>query len=681
MYRNNKTLALFICLISVFLSACSTDNMDSNKSIMKDAKKENLYGAWSIYKVEHKGISRNVTPNIEQCGRDFFIYNENQDYEEFLYQESFTCAPTLNKLKWELNNGIITLSNSDNSASEIITINSISANNFVFTATIDFDGDNVKEAYTFTAYRYLPPNEIDIYTSTFYRVEEPMFTNQIEFKWNQYNGYNSFLKYEIYRSNDGCSINTAELIKTIENVSTTSFIDENPPIAGSFCYFLKIYTDKGLLGESDPKYVATEFIIPKNVAIVNSSYTNNSTTFSWEKYSGYYFSHYEIRVQDQNTSSSYNVQTVKIIDDVNITSFTDYNPPYVNNPVYSIYVHNIFGNSSPLDINKNMVQIGFTRNDLLDFNNFKFLSFDAQSHSFFFYGRTIKNEMKLVKYDYLNKKIAAEAFKMPTSSTDTEMKLITSENGKELLFVQGGDLWVYDASNLIYKYALKPSSSLVNSFAYLSNNIWVVADGDYVKTYKRNGSEFLKIDEKLHFPDHQGSFNYEITKIDTNSILLSHNNEGRAIQYTINTEGQITNNGFKQMPLYAKYNSDIVVNNSSKLILNKNRNTIYSSVNYSAVASYANPIITLNFNKLGTKIFGTNNDVGASGNYNHFKKELVVYDISNQGLTKLTTNGYPLYVAEDDAGNIVSISSGFPRTRYYDYRTSDVADLFVEIIK
>ncbi|MFG6686836.1 hypothetical protein ACGK9U_09665 [Mariniflexile sp. HNIBRBA6329] len=670
-----------VCLIFVFIISCTTDDIDSTKSILKYAKKENLYGVWSIYKVESQGRTADVPVNIQECGRDFFIYRENQEYDEFLFQESATCKPTQNKLKWALNNGIITLSDFENTGSQIVTINSLSATNFVFTAMLDFDGDNVNEPYTFTAYRYLPPNEFDIYTSSFTRVEEPMFSSHIEFKWNQYNGYNSFIKYEIFRSNDGCSVNSAQLIKTIEDVNLTSFIDENPPVAGSFCYFLKIYTDEGLLGESNAWYINTESIIPKNVAIVNSSYNDNSITISWEKYTGYYFSHYEIRVQDQNTSSSYNVQTVKIIEDVNVTSFTDFNPPYVNNPVYSIYVHNIFGNSSPLDMTKNMIKIGFTRDEILDFNNFKFLSFDAQSKSFFLYGKSIKNEMRLVKYDYLNKKIAAEAFKMPTSSTDTEMKLITSENGKELLFVQGGDLWVYDASNLIYKYALKPNNSLVNSFAYLSNNIWVVADGDYVKTYKRNGSEFLKIDEKLHFPDHQGSFNYEITKMDANTILLSHNNEGRAIQYTINSEGQITNNGIKQLPMYARYNSDIAVNNSSNLILNKNRNTIYSSVNYSVVASYPNPVITLNFNKLGTKIFGTNNDVGTNGNYNHFKKELVVYDISNQGLSKLATKGYPLYVAEDDVGNIVSLSSGFPRTRYYDYRTSDVADLFVEIIK
>ncbi|WP_372756359.1 hypothetical protein [Mariniflexile sp.] len=677
----NKFFALFSSIIFVVITSCSTEEEGPNRGVMTDAKKEHLFGVWSIYQVEHQGESVNVPVNLEQCGRDFFIYSTNQEYTEFLFQESATCTPTQNKLKWELNNGIITLSNFENTGSEILTINSLNENKFVFTATFDFDGDNVVESYTFTALRYLPPNEIDIYTPSFVRVEEPMFSSQIEFKWNQYTGYNTFLKYEIYRSDAECSVNSAKLIKTIENVSSNSFVDENPSGTGPFCYFLKIYTNKGLLGESNAWYVNTESIIPKNVAIVNSSYTANSVTLTWEKYTGYHFSHYEIRVQDDFGGTGYNFETVKIIDDINVTSFTDTNPPYVNNPVYAIYVHNTFGNSSPIDMNKNMVKTGFTRDDVLDFNYIKFLSFDAQSHSFFFYGRAIKNEMKLIKYDYVNKKIVAESFKLPTSYTETEMQLITSENGKELIFAQGSDLWVYDATNLTYKYALKPSYRSVDSFAYLSNNIWVVSDYDYVITYKRNGSEFVKIDEKLHFPDHQGSFNYEISKIDGNTFLLSHNNEGRAIHYTINSEGQITNNGIKEIPLLAKYNSDIGVNSARRLLLNKKRNTIYSLTNFSLFDSYQNPKSTFNFNTLGTKIFGTNNVDILSGNSNHFKKELVVYNINNKSLSTLSTKGYPLFVIEDDLGNIVSLSSAFPRSEYFSYRSYNVAELFVEIIK
>ncbi len=681
---NNKTFVLIFSLIFLFLTSCGTDDINPNadKNIMKDAKKEDLYGIWSIFKVELQGISRDVPINLQECGRDFFIYTENQDYKEFIFQESLTCRPNQNKLKWILNDGVITLSNLDNSDSEMITINRLGENTFVFTTNIDLDGDNIKEKYTFTAYRYLPPNEIDIYTSSFLKIEESISSSQIEFKWNKYNGYNVFLRYEIYRGNGDCNISSAELIETIEDINLTSFIDENPPVAESLCYFLRIYTDKGLLGQSNAWYVATEFIIPKNVSILNSSYTDTDIKFSWEKYSGRYFSHYEIRVQDQNENSAPNIQTVKIIDDINITTFTDFNPPYVNNPIYSIYVHNKFGNISPLDMNENMVKIGFTRDELLDFDYITFLSFDSQSQSFFFYGKSINKQFKLIKYSYINKEIIAEAFKLPTSYTEVEMKLITSENGKELVFVQGGDLWIYDSENLNFKYSLNPDFRLVNSFSYLSNNIWVVSNSDTVFTLKRNGSEFLKIDEKPHFPDHQGSMNYEITKIDANNILLSHNNEGRAIHFAIDSEGQITNSGIKQLPLLAKYNSDISVNDSSKLLLNKKRNTIYSTVNYALVTSYTNPTTTLNFNILGNKIFGTDNDYNLSNNTSNFKKEIIVFDISSKSLlSKLSSKGYPLYLAEDDLGNIISLSSGFPRMGYFDIHNSNVPDMFVEIIK
>ena len=677
---NFKISTLFFCFFNLFMLSCSTDDTttDSSKSIQIDAEKVDLYGIWAIYKVKLEGVVQNVPINYETCGRDFFIYRENGFYEEFLFQESQTCNPVKNQYKWDLESGIITLS--FNGQYEVFTINSLGENTLVFSASIDVDGDGIKEEYTFTALRYLPPNEIDIYTSSFSRKEQAPFLGHIQFDWDNYTGYNTFLRYEIYRSLTGCNINTAELLKTISDVNTSQFIDENPPAVESFCYFLRIYTDKGLLGESDPRYVATENIIPENVTIINTASNSNEVTVSWEKYTGYYFSHYEIRVQDQNENSNPNIETVAIIEDINVISFTDTNPPYVNNPVYSIYVHNIFGNVSLLDQNKNMTQTSFSRPELLDFDYIKFLSFDPDEQMFYFYAVAPDNERRLVKYNYINQNIVAEGFKLPASDTDVEMQLITSEEGKELIFEQGGDYWVYNSVDLTYKYALNPDFGMRDSFKHLDNNIWVFSDNNKIFTFRRTGSEMVKIDEKPHFSDHQSSMNYEITRIDNSNVLLSHNNEGRAIHFAISSDGFITNNGIIQIPLLATYNSDISVNFNASILLNKRRNTVYSTTDFSEIRTYTNPIITSNLNTSGKLIFGTNN-FESSQNTDGFKKEIVVFNLEQQNIQKFPTKGYPLYIAEDSQGNIVSLSSGFPRDEYYDMHNDNVPDMFVEILE
>ncbi len=680
----NKTKIIFNFLILVLLTltiSCSSedDSLSEEDEIQIDAKKEDLAGIWSIYSVEGNGVNASVPVTTEECGRDFFIYNESGFYEEFVFQESNTCLPTKSKSRWTLNEGIIKVSTLDNSESETIKIKSINNNTFIFIVYLDLDGDSVKEKYTFTALKYVPSNEMDIYTYTFQRKNNEPFDDHIEFGWDKYKGYNTFVKYEIYRSGENCNLNSAELIKTITNADENYFIDETPLNGNESCYFLKIYTNKGLLGESEGRYVNSEFIYPDNVDFKNASVADNKITLSWEKYDGYYFSHYEIRVQDQNENSSPNIESVKIITDINITSFIDEHPPYINNPIYTIYVHNIFGNISNLYDARSMIETNFIRPEILDLRDIRFLSFDVKEQSFFFYGKTENNGYRLLKYNYITNKVSAEAFKLPTTSTDVEMRLVDSGYGKELIFQQSGDLWVYDAETLNFKYSLKPDYVSINSFNYLENDIWILSDNDDVFTYKRNGEEFVKIDEKPHFSEHQGSWNYEISKLDKNNILLSHNNEGRAIHYSITANGEITNNGIKEIPLKFDYNSDVTVNNNS--ILNKKRNTMYSSVNFSQVLNYSTPKTTLNFNLSGTEIYGTNNVVSLTGQGEDYKKELIIYNIQDKTTTTLTTKGYPNFVMEDEFGNIISLSTSFPNRSSYGFSIYDSPGIFVEVIK
>ncbi len=90
---------------------------------------------------------------------------------------------------------------------------------------------------------------------------------------------------------------------------------------------------------------------------------------------------------------------------------------------------------------------------------------------------------------------------------------------------------------------------------------------------------------------------------------------------------------------------------------------------------------TSSFNTLGTKVFGTHNPEVTSGNRDDYKKEIVIYNLDQNSVSRITSKGYPLYIKEDNQGRIVSISSGFPRDEYYDIHNDNVPDMFVEIIE
>jgi hypothetical protein len=71
---------------------------------------------------------------------------------------------------------------------------------------------------------------------------------------------------------------------------------------------------------------------------------NNTTiNLSWDQYQGYYFSHYKIVVRNYSSDSGggYQEEEFALIDDVETTSFSN-EQPYFSNPVFVIYVYNIF---------------------------------------------------------------------------------------------------------------------------------------------------------------------------------------------------------------------------------------------------------------------------------------------------------------------------------------------------
>lgn len=672
----NFSYNLFLLVIlSLTLFSCNNNEMDDY--IQRDATIENLLGTWVIQTVESNGNIGKAPINFRECGADYFTYSANSIYEETVFKSS-DCNADKYKSNWSLSDGIINIS-ANTGENQIIEIRKLNKNVFIFQVNLDLDLNAGDETYIFTATRYEPPKEIDNYSDSFYQKTD---SELIKFVWDKYEGYNKFEKYEIYRTDDNCNLGSTKLIKTITDINENFFIDLDA-FSSEHCYMLKIFTDKGLLGESDLRSINTESIRPNHVNFDSANVSNEEVFLTWEKSTDPYFSHYEIKYFDTIDFIPNHSNQVTILEDINTTNYTDTNPPYLLKPVYVIIVYNKFGNYSHLQKNENSISLDLNRKGMLDIDYLYKMIYDQDTQSFIFYFKeSTYGNFKLAKYSCLEKKFVAETYKQPTSSTGTNMQIVTSTDyGQEFIYPQNDELWMYNANDLTYKYALKLNNYSTSSFNYLGDNIWVVTDDDNVFTYKRDKDSVTLLDKKAHFSQHQGGGNYEILKIDKNTILVSHDNEGRAILYKIDENGIISNKGIQNIPLqYGSSNANVQYNSNSTYILNTKNNRIYSTNDYSLIKEYSYPAITSSLSSDGKKVYGTNNLQDLTDDYNTAKREFLIFDIESGSLKTKQTIGYPLYIVDDKEGNIICLSANFPGETFNNFQ-SRVKNLFIEVIQ
>jgi len=299
--KKTPLFKLIICLLIVVLSSCGNDDDDESdptnpnnfyNGALTSASESNLLGIWAIFSAEYDGILVDIPIDYEECGRDFFIYSENNIYREYFYQNS-GCDYLTSELNWNLDGGVITLSNSLGQSDELIII-SLSSNDLKFKAKFDIDEDGELDVFVINAKRYVP-EEIDIVSPTFMRNYDDEFENLLSFTWEPYQGYYEFDRYEIYRSNgDNCSKDNAVLIETITDVTNTEFTDLTPPGEEYLCYYIKVFTSQGLLGESILLTEWTDTIYPTPVSMTEPVVNNNTIELNWQISEMPYFSHYEI---------------------------------------------------------------------------------------------------------------------------------------------------------------------------------------------------------------------------------------------------------------------------------------------------------------------------------------------------------------------------------------------------
>jgi hypothetical protein len=687
----NKTF-YFLFIVAVFLGCSKEDDSPENinnffNGADSSASIEELVGVWAIFSAEFEGEKTEIPINYAECGRDFFVYSENGAYTEYVYQSS-SCEPQINRLAWELNNGILTFTNSLGQTDDFV-ITKLNSQELVFKSRFDVDEDGELEVFILTANRY-KPEEIDLVTNTFNQNSDEAFENLLSWTWGAYDGFNSFDRYEIYRSAGGnCTKANSELIATITNVNTTEYTDLTPPPAESLCYYLKVYTDKGLLGESNYYGVnPSSFIRIDAISLNEPVVSDNNISLSWEPSESPYFSHYEITVSNYGGTSASGAQeyTIAEINDIDVNDYTDENPPYLENPFYAVYTHNIFGNKSPLSDNQSIGfwEVPFKRKEVIDYKKILSLDVDSEEPIVYLYGELSGNGITGVnirRFNYDTQETESISDIPPQVETFSGIKVFDSpENGKELVIQQGIELHFYDAGTMELKYAIDPEGVFdFTNFTYNESlDVWILVNRSELYILTRDNANLTLISSGPHYPSPQGNSRYELFNLSNQRILVGHFFEPNSIVFSLDVDGNIVDSQFVDFGVGIDNDDKTLLNQQAKYLLDTAENRLYSTDTFDVIESFEFPTFPVETNIDGNLIFGTNNDPDwqISAESPH-KKEAVIYDINTKQIQEITTIGYPHFVFEDYNGNLISISTGFKKETMYQ-NINGKADIFIE---
>ncbi|KGL63821.1 lipocalin family protein [Polaribacter sp. Hel1_85] len=682
----------YLIFTSIFLfTSCSKEPeydfyADFYSNANTSATTNDLIGTWAIFNIEFDENKSQVPINYQECGRDYLVFEENGVYKEYLYQSN-NCDFTLNTLSWELNQGIITLSNQQNESDEAV-ITKLNSNELIFKSKFDIDDDGNLEI--FKAYlKPYTPIEIDVVSETFNRNLSPEYRNLISYIWQPYQGNEEFVSYDIYRSSGAnCSKNNAVLIETITDSNITIFTDLTPPAEERLCYFLKVNIKSKTLGESDIQSIDTYTLEASYVNLEDPKVINNTIHLNWEKSDMPYFSHYEISYSNFPPNiTGYGQQIVSVvkITNINSTSFIDENPPYLENPFYKINVYDIFGNKTYdyTEGYKTYLEVDFRRDEIINLNNIQSYANHQNKPIVYFLGAESGSSYSYIhKYNYETNTTEVISDKPVNISTELPIEFFNTTYGEEVFLAQGSVLEVYDANTLEFKYELKFSQIYsIDDFLYTSSGFWFFTDGDYIFSFSRDNDKLILIDKKLHFSAHQSGYNYSVVEIKNNQLLLGHKNEAYSILYAINTDGFLTQTKTIDIIIDQDRKRNMQFNIAENFIINYKKNKVYSSDNFSVTSTFPYPNFSSGISKNGKEIYGSNNDENwnITDDSKHEKKA-VVYNRETQLFDYYITKGYSHVIFEDFQGKIISISSGMKKEGLF-RKINNKEDLFIEVIE
>lgn len=681
----SKKALLHSFLFLFILASCSKDDEPNElQSFYANADTgatvEELQGIWSIFEVEFEGKKTQVPGNASECPRDFLIFSE-QFFLEYTFSDSYGCPPAVIGAKFELKNGVIKISGSQQ---ELVII-SVTDRELVFRTRIEQEEDGTMGTFVFTARPYTPPAEIDIYSETFQHDLILPHYDKIRFSWQPYIGFNQFERYEIYRASAGCEKDSASLVGTITNKEKNFFIDENPPAVEELCYFFRLYTSEGLLAESEIQSIETDYLEVGSIQVQEPQVQNLSVNLKWNKYDGFYFSHYEVTVRnfESGYGADYREEVIATIQDIDQTTYVDEEAPYFSNPVYTVYVYNIFGKRTNAGVpGKNTHTVNIVRPEILPYKFITQYAADPEETILYLNGPDVEtNTGKLRRYNYASNSFEATAERQPESHTSLEMKVLISSYGKELIYPQGSDLFVYNASNLQFKYSLHAENTVgFADFVYLGNSLWAGTDHDYIYVFKREEDKLINLDKQEHFTAHHGYATYHMIPMEDSQILVGHYAEPKALKFSIDSNGKLQNRTEVPAIISSDFKNKTSYSPGGNHFVNLQDRKVYSAKDFSLIQNFDSPVFPTALGLNGNLVLGTANHPAwpIETNSPH-QRQAQTYDLTSRQLNTYETKGYPLFVFENHLGQIISISSGLKRSDLD--KATPAADLFVERVE
>jgi hypothetical protein len=671
----NKILFFFGFISLLIISGCSSDDDVSRKTddaflsgALTSAANKQLEGRWAIFQIEFESKITDVPESFPECGRDFFDFQAGGAYREYTFDDNFECTPQINMLSWTLSNGIITATNG--TAIDRWVITELTASRLVFKFQFDVDSDGELELFKAICNRYEPPVEIDIYSGTFYRNKIDN-NDKIALKWDAYRGYNQFEKYEIYRLDVNCNVDSAELIATITDINQSSFIDAKPPTDKEICYLFKIYTNEGLLGESSPVNVNTSDIEVSPVNLSQPSLNNSIVDLNWERYQGYYFSHYEIEVRNYSSGSGggYQEQQLAVINNIETLNYS-FELPYLANPVFVINVYNIFGRRSQTFIEgQNQRSTNFVRRGILPIDSIQFTAF-SPNESVLYYS----NYSKLYKYNYTTNSV--EGSTELNSSSIVFVKVFESSFGTEVIVNTGSEIKVYD-TDLNFKYNLTTSVFSPEHLAVNKDGFWLITDRKNLYSFSRTNNKLTLISTNNLYKQSFSSSTINVMDLGQNRILTGNHTKSEGLIVSIDANGVLSNAVPVNLNATSQWKNNSLYSKNRQYLVNIEDNTLYSTSTYNLVTTLNQNFFLSGISDDGSLIFGTNNNPMSSNSTFHEKK---VRTLSYPALKEQTydAKGYPHVLYQNHLGQLVSISKGLIGSLKF---SAVERDIFVEIIK
>jgi hypothetical protein len=262
-----------------------------------------------------------------------------------------------------------------------------------------------------------------------------------------------------------------------------------------------------VLGESDVQTLNTYNLIATPVNLEEPIVLNNTISLHWQKSEIPYFSHYEISYSNYAPNSSgfgeQNVIVAKITD-INKTSFVDENPPYLENPYYSIHVYDIFGNKTDdtTDGYKTSWEVDFKRDEILNLTHIFSYEINPKTPNIYFYGynSNTTEPSKIYNYNYETNQLDAVSSRKINYSNYVPIKFFATTYDDEIFVDQSGELDVYNASTLEFKYSLHPKELFsIDDYVYTTSGFLVFVEDKNIFSYARNNDVLTLVDKKNTF--------------------------------------------------------------------------------------------------------------------------------------------------------------------------------------